>query len=135
MLGGGAPTGKYNRKGDDPKRYEEVGERALALAEKVGQIAGDVGRSPAQVLLAWARQQQHLATLIPIVGARTEAQLRDNLGCLEFELNAAQLDQLASLSGYEPGFPTDFLTSDNVRGLIFGETFSKIDNHRAVYAG
>lgn len=131
LLGGGVLTGKYNGKGKEPKRYESASEKALALADKVSQIAQGAGHAPAQVVLNWVRQQQHLATIIPIVGARSGVQMRENLGCLDFELTKKQLNELAGLSGFEPGFPGDFLESDNVRSLIFGETFSTLDNHRA----
>jgi len=43
-----------------------------------------LGRTPSQVAINWGRQRPY--QMIPIIGARTERQLKDNLGCLEFEL-------------------------------------------------
>jgi aryl-alcohol dehydrogenase-like predicted oxidoreductase len=60
---------------------------------------------------------------------------RDNLGCLDFRLDQAQLDRLAAASGFQLGFPRSFLESDHVRGLIFGQTFERIRDHRRVRAG
>jgi hypothetical protein len=68
--------------------------------------------------------------MIPIIGAKTAAQLQDNLGCLEFRLTEPQLARLSEVSRIELGFPHDFLASDGVRDLVYGGTFAQIDNHR-----
>lgn len=130
LLSGGALTGKYNEENDDPKRYEGVGEITRGRAQAVMEIAAEIGRSPAQVAIQWVRQSA--AHVIPILGARTVAQIEDNLGVLEFELTAAQIDKLSGVAEFKVDFPLSFLTNDHVRGLIFGETFAKIDNHREV---
>jgi aryl-alcohol dehydrogenase-like predicted oxidoreductase len=95
-------------------------------------VAEEVGATPSQVAINWVRQQQDTAhaPVIPILGARTEAQIRDNLGCLSFALTDEQLERLSAASPFSLGFPRSFLESDHVRGLIFGETFAKIDNHQ-----
>jgi hypothetical protein len=64
--------------------------------------------------------------MIPIIGARTQKQLKDNLGCLEFELTSDQITRLSEASPIDLGFPHSFLGSDHVRGLIFGKTFDQI---------
>jgi aldo/keto reductase family protein len=74
------------------------------------------------------RAQQWQST--PIVGARSEAQLRDNLGALEVELPEEAIERLSAAGGFDVGFPRSFLESDHVRGLIFGDTFDLIDDHR-----
>jgi hypothetical protein len=68
--------------------------------------------------------------IIPILGARNQAQLVDNLGCLDFELSGEHVQRLSAASPIQLGFPRSFLESDHVRGLIFGSTFSLLDNHR-----
>jgi aryl-alcohol dehydrogenase-like predicted oxidoreductase len=130
ILEGGELTGKYNREGSEPKRYDTAGARTLALAEELMKMAQEMGRSPSQVAINWVRQQQSRALIIPIIGARTLAQLKDNLGCLDFELTPAQLQQLEEISRLDLGFPHNFLRSEHVRELIFGSTFALIDNHR-----
>ncbi len=84
-----------------------VGERELAVAAEVIKVADKIGRTPAQVALAWVRQGQ--AVVIPFVGAMTREQLEDNLGCLEFELDPADKTALDEASPIELGFPYDFL--------------------------
>jgi diketogulonate reductase-like aldo/keto reductase len=58
--------------------------------------------------------------MIPILGARTLEQLRDNLGCLEFELGEEHLKLLDEVSRIDLGFPHDFLASEMVQGLTYG---------------
>ena len=89
-------------------------------------MADELGVTPAQVAIAWVRAQPW--PLIPIVGARSETQLRENLGALEVELAPEQIERLDAASGFRLGFPREFLESEHVRGLIFGETFGLIDN-------
>lgn len=127
ILSGGVLTGKYNRESSAPRRYDESGEQQRRLAEVVMEVAAEIGRTPAQVAINWVRQQQSRALIIPIVGARTEAQLRENLACLEFSLEPTLLRRLDEASAIPLGFPHSFLASDHVTGLIFGETRSLID--------
>ena len=130
VVGQGVLTGKYNRESGEPRRFEGVGERGRALAERVLEIAGEIGRSPAQVAINWVRQKQDRALIIPILGARSEAQMRDNLGCLTFELTDDQLSRLDEASAIDLGFPHTFLNDEEVLELIHGNTFPRIDNHR-----
>ncbi len=82
--------------------------------------------------MAWVRQQAPGCVVIPIVGARTAEQLRGNLGCLDLTLEPEQLARLEAAAAYQPGFQRSFLESEGVRGLIFGDTFARIDDHRAL---
>jgi aryl-alcohol dehydrogenase-like predicted oxidoreductase len=130
ILEGGELTGKYNRPTSEPRRSTSANTTNLAIAEAVMRIAQEIDRSPAQVALNWVRQQQRRGLIIPIIGARTESQIKDNLACLEFELTEEQLRQLDEVGRISYGFPHDFLASDHVKGLIYGETLPLIDNHR-----
>jgi aryl-alcohol dehydrogenase-like predicted oxidoreductase len=125
LLEDGVLTGKYRRKADEPRRNDSASERVMAIGDAVVKLAQEIGRSPAQVAINWVRQQR--GTIVPIVGARSETQMKDNLGCLDFELTTDQLARLAEASPIDLGFPRSFLESDGVRGLIFGETFGLID--------
>ena len=91
----------------------------------------ELGRTSAQVAINWVRQQQARALIIPILGARTEAHLKDNLASLDFELSPEQIQRLEAASPMDLGFPHTFLADDEVHELIFGDTFGLIDNHRA----
>lgn len=121
-------TGKYSQPGDEPRRESSVSDTERAAGEAVVQLAQSLGRTPAQVAINWVRQQP--GVVIPILGCRTEAQLQDNLGCLDFRLSDEQLTALNRLADFKQGFPSSFLHSNHVRNLIFGDTFAQIDSHR-----
>jgi aryl-alcohol dehydrogenase-like predicted oxidoreductase len=128
-LEGGVLTGKYSSSIDEPRRESNVGQTELAAGEAVVKVAKEIGRTPAQVAINWVRQQP--GNVIPILGCRSESQIRDNLGCLDFQLTAEQIQTLGKIAEFKQGFPASFLHSAHVRGLIFGETFALLDNHRA----
>ena len=132
VLEAGELTGKYLAPDGQPtrSRAEHVSPRVNDLAREVMAVAADLDRPPAQVAINWVRQQDPGCVVIPIVGARSAAQLADNLGCLDLLLSAEQLDRLSAASAFQPGFPRSFLESDQVRGLIFGTTFGRITAHR-----
>lgn len=124
LLSGGVLSGKYNNENEsEEKRYETASDKGKLLAEKLGEISKRLDKSPAQIAINWVRQQQNV---IPILGARTVAQIEDNLGVLSFELDDETVTELSQLNEFKAGFPLDFLTDDHVRGLIFGDSFKQI---------
>ncbi len=129
ILDGGALTGKYLTDSDEPRRDDGASEHVNAIAREVIAVAGELDVTPSQVATAWVRQQPW--PLVPIIGARSEAQMRENLGALDLELPPSHMERLGELSDFRVGFPRDFLESDHVRGLIFGDTFELIDDHRS----
>ncbi len=131
-LDGGVLTGKCGRDRQNSASKQRLfegsaslSERNLSIAAEVQRIAAEVGRSPSQVALNWVRQQN--GTVIPVVGASKVSQVRDNLACLDFELSEDQLRRLEEASGIELGFPHDFLSTDTIKDLIFGDTYSSLD--------
>jgi aryl-alcohol dehydrogenase-like predicted oxidoreductase len=127
-LEGGALTGKYLEESSEPRRYSGAGSKTNDIAREVIAVAEELGATPSQVAIAWVRAQPWHS--IPIVGARSEVQLSDNLGALELELPKKAVERLSAASSFSVGFPREFLESDHVRGLIFGDTFDLIDDHR-----
>jgi aryl-alcohol dehydrogenase-like predicted oxidoreductase len=124
LLEGGELTGKYNSPSDEPRRSKDTSERIKNIAAVVIEVARETGHTPSQIAINWIRQRPY--HMIPILGARSEKQLKDNLGCLDFELTKEQIDCLSEASPIDLGFPHSFLGSEHVRGLIFGKTFSQI---------
>lgn len=134
VLGQGVLLGKYNPDSNEQTRHDKtqmppLKEKTRAIVDEVAAIAQETGRSKAQVSVNWVRQQTH-AQMIPILGARTAKQLKDNIDCLEWTLSDEQLKRLNTVSAIEYGFPRDFLEGGS-RQYIFGRTFDRIDNHRA----
>jgi aryl-alcohol dehydrogenase-like predicted oxidoreductase len=124
ILEGGEITGKYNAPSEEPKRSKDTNERIKTIASVLMELAAKAGRTPSQIAINWVRQRPY--SMIPILGARSEKQLKDNLGCLDFELTPEQIDCLNEASPIDLGFPHSFLSSSHVRGLIFGKTFPQI---------
>jgi len=130
VLDGGILTGKYNKKRDEAGRaqiYKSISDEKLKIAAEVIKVADKIGKTPSQVALNWVRQQP--GVIIPIIGAKTEKQLKDNLECLNFTLNEEQMNQLNEASKIDMGFPHEFLTSETIADIVYGGTQDKIDNH------
>jgi aryl-alcohol dehydrogenase-like predicted oxidoreductase len=89
----------------------------------VVKVAQETNATPSQVAIAWVRRSP--ALIVPLVGARTALQLKDNLGCLALELNEEQKARLDAVSAIEPGFPHDMLSQQAEQRA------RTIDNHRA----
>jgi aryl-alcohol dehydrogenase-like predicted oxidoreductase len=94
-------------------------ERSLGIAEVVKSVAGEIGKTPAQVALAWTLIDPAVAA--PIIGARTLAQMEDNLGALDIALTEGQRTRLDEASAVELGFPHEFLNRPMPRKVIFGD--------------
>jgi len=139
-LGMGVLAGKYNKdnKNKEPKRFDPnhpmastfVNERNISIAKEVQTISNEIGKTPSQVALNWIINQKHKGVIIPILGVRTQAQIIDNLGCLEFELESEHMKRLDEKSKIELGFPYDFISSDVIRNQIYGNLYSSIEYHR-----
>ena len=117
-LAGGALTGKYLKESSDPKRLAEdskrLDKRNVEITKAVMTLANEIGKSPAQVATRWTMQKN--PTVIPIVGARTLAQIEDSLEAADFELTDEQIEKLNEVSKIELGFPHDFLKQEPVIG-------------------
>jgi aryl-alcohol dehydrogenase-like predicted oxidoreductase len=106
-----------------------LSERAVSIINEIAKIADECSVTKTQVCVNWVRQQQPKAQMIPLLGARTAVQLRDNLDSLKWTLSEDHLKRLDEVSKIQYGFPRNFLEG-GAREYIFGATFDKIDNHR-----
>jgi aryl-alcohol dehydrogenase-like predicted oxidoreductase len=140
-VGQGLLTGRYGT--DRPRPSDgrlattmayssrSLTERNLRIADVVNQIAGERQATATQVAIAWVRAQQHRAVVLPVIGARTERQLTDNLAALDLDLTRDELERLDAVSRIELGFPHDFIG----RSMAHGETFALVDDHRGLGYG
>jgi aryl-alcohol dehydrogenase-like predicted oxidoreductase len=126
-LANGVLTGKYHGHGssesarmssDMMKGFMPEQQRTDRIVGAVEKVSEEVGRSMAQVALAWLRYRP--VTVIPIIGARKLSQLQDNLASLDLTLSADQLKTLDEASRIQLGFPHDFYAKELVRGLMYG---------------
>lgn len=110
-LGGGWLTGKYRRDldptgatrlGEDPSRgLEAYAKRASnnqtwEVLDVVHRIAEERGTSMAQTALAWVAQKPGVSTVL--LGARTQVQLKDNLGAADLTLTQPEMADLDEAS-------------------------------------
>src|ERR1700681_3137706 len=126
-LSRGVLTGKYHGHGssesgrmnvDTLKQFMPEEQRTGRILAAVKTVADQVGRSMAQVALAWLRSGS--VPVIPIIGARKLSQLQDNLASIDLSLSADQLKVLDEASRIELGFPYDIYAKDMVRALMHG---------------
>jgi aryl-alcohol dehydrogenase-like predicted oxidoreductase len=129
-LAAGLLTGKYRQQNADggPKRADAgsvplMSERALEIADRVVDVAEEIGCPPAQVALAWVRQQG----AIPVLGGRNQAQIAGNLESLNVTLSEDHLARLDEATAIVHGYPTDFLARDGVQGSVYGGMRDRID--------
>ncbi len=131
VLGAGTLTGKYNQATGEPRRNSSANDTQLRLADTVIAVAREIGRSPSQVAINWVRQQTaKTSPIIPILGARSEAHILENLDCLAFALGPEHLQRLEEANPVDLGFPHEFLTSEGIRNIVFGGTFPQLDPRR-----
>ncbi|MFK7917320.1 MAG: aldo/keto reductase [Ilumatobacter sp.] len=128
-LGGGWLTGKYDRDrtptgdtrlGDDPTRGVEAydvrnTERTWRILDVMTEVAKAHGRPLNHVALAWLLARPGVASVI--LGARTLAQLEDNLAGHDLVLDDAELERLTVVSAialppYPYGMVEDFCDVD-----------------------
>ncbi|XVV02597.1 aldo/keto reductase [Actinosynnema sp. CA-248983] len=96
----------------------------LPLVETVKAVAGELGVTPAQVALAWTRAKS--PTVLPLVGISKAAQLTDNLGALDVVLPREAIARLDAASGFENGFPGDFIAECEPSAFVFGDHATKV---------
>jgi aryl-alcohol dehydrogenase-like predicted oxidoreductase len=112
-LAGGLLTGKYRRGQDAPegsRRFEGWSEppiynedRLYDTIEVLVEIAKDRDVSATQVGLAWTLAKPGITSVI--VGARTEEQLSDSLGCADLRLTDAEIARLDEASATPLPYP------------------------------
>jgi aryl-alcohol dehydrogenase-like predicted oxidoreductase len=124
ILGAGVLTAKPAEK----RRWPEdgVSDRQQRVVDQLTAVAGEHGCTPAQAAIAWLRARPDPPAVIPILGARTEAQIAENLAGLEVELEEDALVCLDAAGLPQLGFPRSFLESSGVRELIFGSTWERL---------
>src|SRR6202161_4731207 len=109
-LARGVLSGKYHGEGkadggrmsnEGMKEFLPEEQHAARIISAVKSVSAQVGRSMAQVALAWLHHQT--VPVIPIIGARKVSQLQDNLASLDLELSTEQLKSLDEASRLERG--------------------------------
>jgi aryl-alcohol dehydrogenase-like predicted oxidoreductase len=112
-LAGGLISGKIARNRPAPKdsRHSQIGslgpeiprEQIYNIVDVLEAIGKETGRTVTQVALNWVLQRPTVATVL--IGARDEAQLKENIGAAEFKLSAEQVKRLDEVSAVPLPYP------------------------------
>ncbi len=114
-LGWGRLTGKIRRGAPLPEVSRLRSQVAAAggppvddeyvyrVVDALDAIAAETGKSVPQIAINWLLQRPSVATVI--IGARNEAQLRDNLGAVGWALTAEQMARLDAASAVTLPYP------------------------------
>lgn len=111
-LAGGRLTGKARRGQPAPEDSRQStsgmlrtsdGEFLYGVIDVMDALAAETGKTLAQIALNWLLQRPTVSSVI--VGARNEAQLRDNLGAVGWNLTVDQMARLDAVSAKTPIYP------------------------------
>jgi aryl-alcohol dehydrogenase-like predicted oxidoreductase len=112
-LGWGRLTGKIKRgqpltegriaSGGSVGGPEISDEYLFKVVDALEEVADEIGKTVAQVALNWLLQRPTVCNVI--IGARTEQQLKDNLGAVGWNLSASQVAKLDAASRSKPAYP------------------------------
>lgn len=112
-LGWGRLTGRLRRGQPLPENsrlHETAGfappvdeERLYRIIDVLATTAEQTGKSVPQVALNWLLQRPTVSSVL--IGARNEAQLRQNLGAAGWRLNEGQVQRLDDVSAVTPPYP------------------------------
>lgn len=78
-------------------------ERLYRIVDVLDEVAAETGRTVPQVAISWLLGRPTVSSVI--LGARTEAQLRDNLGAVGWSLAPEQVKRLDAASAVVPAYP------------------------------
>lgn len=110
-LAGGLLSGKFDRQGQGPAGSRRANfdfppidkERAFACLDVMAGMAQARGVSAARIAIAWLLRQPVVSSVI--VGAKTVAQLDDNLAATQITLSDEELAQLDQAGALPPEYP------------------------------
>jgi aryl-alcohol dehydrogenase-like predicted oxidoreductase len=111
-LAGGQLSGKMTRDHPPPteSRVGTLGtrpgmprEQFYDVIDELQRVAGETGRTVAQVALNWVLRRPTVSTMI--IGARNEQQLSESLAAADFTLSPEQVARLDRVSDRTPAYP------------------------------
>lgn len=112
-LGWGRLTGRIRRGQPLPegsRLHQTAGfappvddERLFRVVEAMDTVAEETGRTLPQIAINWLLQRPTVSSVL--IGARDATQLRQNLGAIGWQLDAAQMARLDAASAVTPPYP------------------------------
>ncbi|MES1157243.1 MAG: aldo/keto reductase [Alphaproteobacteria bacterium] len=125
-LAGGFLSGKFTRNGGPESGARRAAfdfppvdkEKAYDIIDVMAEIGKAKGVSVAQIALAWLLHQPQVTSVI--IGAKTDAQLADNIAATEVKLSEDDLKALNAVSALKPEYPGWMLErqgGDRMKGI------------------
>jgi len=112
-LGWGRLTGKIRRGQPLPagsRLHDTAGfapptdhERLYRVVDALDEVAAQTGKTAPQIAINWLLQRPTVASVL--IGARDEAQLKQNLGAIGWSLSREQIAHLDAASAVTPPYP------------------------------
>ncbi|WP_437964186.1 aldo/keto reductase [Sorangium sp. So ce260] len=98
LLAGSKPKGPGDFRAHLPRFTGENRERNEGVVDALQRFAGERGMTPGQLAIAWVLARQ--PALVPVIGAKTRAQLDDALAALDRPLSGGDLEALEALATF-----------------------------------
>jgi len=98
-------VGRKDRWDDQPEQRES--ELTWRVIDNLIEIGKDCGKTPAQIALNWILQQPGITA--SILGVRTLEQLKENLGCIGWQLSEEEMNKLKKASHVPLPYPYRFI--------------------------
>lgn len=115
--GDGEPTGDGRLTGTNPLGQTPFTDRNWAILDKVRRVANELGRSPAEVALAWTVRRLGVDSVL--IGASRPEQIEKNIAALKLVLSDEHAASLDKVGAAPPAFPWNAF-AEPVRRSIFG---------------
>jgi aryl-alcohol dehydrogenase-like predicted oxidoreductase len=131
-LKSGVLSGKYRR--EDHGKHQigrgawasaALDDKAYALLDEMAKIAHELDTTVARVAIAWVQSQPGVASTI--IGARTVAQLDDNLAAIDVVLKPEHVKTLGAMTKPTLNFPAAFIAG----GASFSQGGTTINGRSA----
>jgi aryl-alcohol dehydrogenase-like predicted oxidoreductase len=134
-LKSGLLSGKYTRQNAGQvegtrSAGAKIADKTYDVIDVITDVAKQLESTPARVALAWVQQRPGVTSTI--IGARTQAQLEDNVAALGIRLPPDAIAKLDEVSRPALNFPYDFVRNAGPFGYggttIEGESFKAWQN-------
>jgi len=92
LLSGSKPAAKGDFRAHMPRFTAQNRDQNRRVVETLGKLAADHRAHPVQLAIAWVLAKSK--SIVPLIGARTRAQLDESLGALDVALSASDLARI-----------------------------------------
>ena len=92
LLSGSQPAAAGDFRANLPRVTGDNLARNRQLVARIKEIAGGKGITQVQLAVAWVLAKR--SSIVPVIGARTRAQLAESLGALEVKLSAEEIAEI-----------------------------------------